>query len=939
MKHSSASFRSGVSTLMILMALGFPALFASCAAAAKTPTAVDGFIDLSGHDFARVSVVTLGGRWRLIPDRLVSIEELQDLDLPSASVSVSVPGPWREQTIRGVKGKRYGEGTYVLDVLLPENHPDLVFYKDLVHCSSRVFLNGRSLEAPPVTDPAMEGAVKANRPGYYRVPGRDNRLRVVIQVTNWWDDYGAGINSMPRLGTAQHFETEKTLNAGYEFFIMGIFLIAALHHITLYGLQRKNRALLWFALLCLAVVLRQMSATEKFLLSLAGLGYTPLLRMEHGSAYLIAALFTLYFNSVFPSRKIRPVSAALVLIGLILFALSALTPIRFFSTLVPILLLYVLAAGINGFAIIGSGIVRGESQSIMMAAGLVFLFLPSVGDVLVTMQVIFADAMMPIGLLPFVAIQSYVLAKRYTRDTIEAETLRVTASKLAEMDALKTRFLANVSHELRTPVSLIKAPLAAIMEGGYGDCVSRDHEVFSLMKKNADRLLVLIENILDLTRLQARGSLTLTPMDLTPLAGSIFSEFRELAARKGLAFVTELPPEGSAPAVAEINPRALETILFNLASNAVKYTPEGGTVTATLRRSGPPGKGTIRISVADTGIGISAEELSHVFARYRQVYDAERHHYEGIGLGLSIAQESARAMGAEISAESELGKGSAFTLTLRESPDKPMQAPPAKEFPGSAARVLESAGNDSAPPRGELTPSSPRGDPARDVPARDATVLVVEDQPDLRGFIAASLASECRIIEARDGLEAKQILEKGLLPELILSDIMMPRMDGAELLSYVRSTPRLDTVSFIFLTARSEDGERQRLLGAGGLDYIVKPFLVSDLKAKVNAVLDNRERVKRGFLSRIMHAVDEGRYRETGSAEREGEGIEALDAANLSLRENEVLTLIVEGLSDKEIADRLGISPKTASNHVASIMRKTGISGRRRLAVVFARNR
>ena len=881
----------------------------------------DGKIDLSAHDFTQEAVLPLGGTWAFYPDETLLPEEIaaKEAGIPSGShpALLRVPGVLEKQVFNGKKGPHFGAGTCVLDIALPKDAPELALKTELIQTSSRVFLNGKPQGAPIVTDYARGNEIPPHRPTCYRIPAGTESLRIVIEFANYWADYGTGILTTPELGTAEALSSERLIGAGYESFVVGMLFIIALYHLMLFLIRRKDKAILVFALITIAVICRQISVSEKFLTLGMGLSHFQLLRMEFGSVYLICGLFALYFNALYPKQSARPACIAFVGTGSVLLAISLFASVRVFTGLFLILHIFILLSALNAIFVIVRAIRQREPQSVVMLIGLLSLALPTGLDILTTYTHLLGRYLMPLGLIPFIMAQTYLLAKRYMRAAVEAETLKATNEQLKKLDAAKTAFFANVSHELRTPLTLIKAPVEAIRTGEYGDAIPKDHQVFSLIQINAVRLLTLIQNLLNLTRLESAQPYELVTVDIERILPAYVDEFSGLAAKEGIDLKHEIARE-DLPYTADINIKAFETIFFNLMSNAIKFTPRGGTITVWLSRLKKGSKPFLRLEVADTGIGMKKEEITEIFGRYRQIYDTERHHYEGSGLGLTIAQGTARALGGELFAASEPDKGSSFFLDLPAS-DKKIEKP--TETTGKAP---EEAGESVA----QYAPV--RDDTSAKIGAK--RILVVEDQADMRRFIAQSLSRDYAVFEATDGANALERLD-GIwpIPDLILCDIMMPTMDGTEFLAAVKKDASFANIPFIFLTARDESNEKIKLLHDGIIDYIMKPFSLDELRARITAVLSFRDSERNTILSRIQSAIAGG-VAGAGPAPGTQAGRSTQDfPTDLSQREAEVLTLVVEGFADKDIAEKLGISTRTASNHVASILRKTGLSGRQAL--------
>lgn len=402
--------------------------------------------------------------------------------------------------------------------------------------------------------------------------------------------------------------------------------------------------------------------------------------------------------------------------------------------------------------------------------------------------------------------------------------------KTVELDNLRTTFFTNVSHELRTPLALILGPVAnrlsatALGDPGRGD--------LEIIDRNARLLYRHVTDLLDLAKLDA-GKLVprYAKLDLARLVSFAASCFESMAREKGLDFHVELPESLSCQADDE----KLRRILLNLLSNAFKFTPTGGHVLLSLEEDA----GMARIVVADDGPGVPEAMRQAVFERFRQVDDGANRRHGGTGLGLAIAKEFAVMHGGDIALSPAKHGGAMFTVSL------PLAAPD--------GTVVHEGPEGVDMGFGELdTKAYTEGSPAplhlTQVRADAPLVLVVEDNPDLNAFLARLLGQYYRVDTAFGGREG---LEKALAisPDAILSDVMMPDVDGETMVREIRSHAELDDVPIVMLTAKADDGLRRSLLGAQVQDYIVKPFTAEDLLARLGRFLADRARL-RGQLER-----------------------------------------------------------------------------------------
>lgn len=389
---------------------------------------------------------------------------------------------------------------------------------------------------------------------------------------------------------------------------------------------------------------------------------------------------------------------------------------------------------------------------------------------------------------------------------------------LSELDRMKSEFLANVSHELRTPLTLVLGPLDAILSAENDEFPARTLENLRRMRRNGHRLHGLVNGLLDFSKLEA-GEMRANrqPIDLAELVRSAVDDARPYAEVSGLQLGYSGP--ANLPPMA-FDPKMVERILANLIGNALKFTPEGGRVDVDLVEEAS----TARLSVTDTGPGIPVEEHEKIFERFHQVDASTTRRGEGTGLGLALVKEFADLLGGEVRVDSRVGQGSRFDVLL-----------PILDVSTQASSIVDGASGSQAKAKmvaaapSSVEPSEPRHD-SRDLPR----VLVAEDNADMRAFLREILENEYDVETVAHGREA---LEAGRRdrPAVLLSDIMMPEMDGLELVSQWSQDPALRMVPIILLTARGGSDETSRGLAQGAHDYLEKPFRAQDLLARVGS--------------------------------------------------------------------------------------------------------
>lgn len=423
------------------------------------------------------------------------------------------------------------------------------------------------------------------------------------------------------------------------------------------------------------------------------------------------------------------------------------------------------------------------------------------------------------------------------------EEERGRAAALAEIDRAKTVFFSNISHEFRTPLTLLLGPLDQALSVSPEQLPAQRGEL-EVAYRNGKRLLHLVNTLLDFARLEAgRIQAVYEPIDLAASTAELASVFRSAAERAGLRLVIEC----SQPvANAYVDRDMWEKIVLNLLSNAIKYTLEGE-----IRVSVQARGDHVELVVADTGIGIASADLPHVFERFYRVQGARGRTHEGSGIGLSLVSELIRLHGGQIKVESELNLGSAFTVRLplgsahlpKEHISGERTPMPtgvrAQAYIEEVLRWMPGTATDTAAALGSVSAIS--DEDARDflpsvaaTAGTAATILIVDDNSDMREYLRRLLAQRFNVIAASDGAEAFSIIERTHV-DLVLSDVMMPRLDGFALLKAIRTESRTRDLPIILLSARAGEEARIAGLDAGADDYLVKPFSSRELLARVSA--------------------------------------------------------------------------------------------------------
>ncbi len=454
---------------------------------------------------------------------------------------------------------------------------------------------------------------------------------------------------------------------------------------------------------------------------------------------------------------------------------------------------------------------------------------------------------------PFIAYSNYlaryvsVTRKNLVKELTINEYLsfeKLQTEKIRELDQLKSRFFANISHEFRTPLTLLLSPIEKRLASAVD---TEDIVELSVMQRNASRLLQLVNQLLDLSRLES-GSVKLkaSKSNIVAFVHRSTQVFYSLAESKQIQYRVDT---GLSEIEMYFDSEKLEKMMNNLLGNAFKFTPMGGIIEVRLLRVEPTAnfpEGAIEIQVKDNGVGVAADKLEKIFDRFYQVDSSQTREYEGTGIGLAMVKELTELHYGEISVKSELGIGSCFTIRL----------------PGGAAHLspeeiieelaIVNIDSNSLLNETNTTPTNK----ADERKFKTETLLIVEDNADLRYYMRENLPKHYHILESSNGEEAFAIATDEI-PDLIISDLMMPKMDGMQLCKKLKANETTSHIPIILLTAKTNIETKIEGLETGADDYIAKPFDMKELQVRIHNLIEIRKNLQAKFARQItLHPKD-----------------------------------------------------------------------------------
>ena len=448
-----------------------------------------------------------------------------------------------------------------------------------------------------------------------------------------------------------------------------------------------------------------------------------------------------------------------------------------------------------------------------------------------------------VGIVSIGALVIFFLQRSRTRKADELlKVQQQLNTKLNEVNRLNSRFFANVSHELRTPLSLILAPLEEIQKNKQ--LTAEEKDMLLLMRRNANRLLDLVNQLLDLSKLEAgKMGLKVRAGQAEPFLTIISSPFDSWAQLKHIQFSKNIHLNNE---IIWFDQDKIEKIITNLLSNAFKFTPAQGSVKFMASINERNTKRMLSLTVSDTGPGISEDEQEMIFSPFYQTMRSNPEGQLGTGIGLSLVKELIKLYGGTISMQSKVGTGTTFMVEL------PIEKNAFMPWHVQDADADQSLQKNLIKPAKEYweTEDLLEQESEAELNGKD-TVLVVEDNADLRTFITTVLKNSYSVITAANGEEALD-LSKKFVPNLVLSDLMMPKMDGIQLTSKLKNDECTSHIPVILLTAKNESDTRLKGLKTGADDYLTKPFSTEELLVRITNLIEQRKLLTQKFRERIL---------------------------------------------------------------------------------------
>jgi two-component system sensor histidine kinase ChiS len=809
------------------------------------PHAVKGVIDLSNLDFNRGGTIELDGEWEFYWGKLLTHEDFQKNQPPEKSVFKMVPSAWNEYSVDGKKLDGNGYATYRLMVILGGKTSTLGFRLLDMRTAYSLYADGEKIASNGTVGTSREGST----PQYLPIlamfaPARD-RIELILQVSNFHHAKGGAFHSIS-IGNRKEIHAIQDRSLAFQIFMLGSLLIMGLYHMGIFLLRRNDKSSLYLGIFCLIISIRPLVTGEYYLIQLIPvMNWEIMLKLEYLTLYLGLPVFAMYMNSLFPYEFKVAIIRPIQIIGGIFSLIVIATPATIYSKTILIYEAITLLVSIYSVYAMIISYRRKREGSRIFIVGIFILFFTVVNEILYDNMVVNTGNFFPFGLFIFVLSQAFLISLRFSRtfDNIEelSGELERKNIQLENIDKLKDEFLANTSHELRTPLNGIIGMAESLMDGAAGKLPEKIKPSLGMIISSGRRLNNLINDLLDFSKLKNKDiTLKLKAVDIKTLADVAIDLTDHLKEIKKIDVINLIPAD--IPLITADEDR-MQQILINLISNAIKFTESGKVeVSAQVLVGENPDYSLMEVSVTDTGIGIPEDKIPMIFKPFEQADGSISRYFGGTGIGLSITKDLLRLHGGYIEVESEPGKGSSFIFRI------PLRRPPEQKFPEAAPASPDDkiAGNRRYRTDAAFAESGDLFHQTAAPPEPDSPIiLVVDDDPVNLQVLENQLSvRNYTVVKSSSGADALDKINTGLIPDLILLDVMMPKMSGLDVARIIRERYSIFEMPIMMLTAKSRVSDMSAGLEAGANDYLTKPFDKTELLARVKTLIRLKEAVE-----------------------------------------------------------------------------------------------
>lgn len=773
----------------------------------KRPVAKSGVLDLRDWNFKKQGIVKLDGQWEFYYKQLLTPEDFKVEQKAKKTGLINIPGSFKNYKFGNEKLNSQGYATYRLKVIANDSEDLYAIKTQFIQAAHKLWVNDRIVvQCGEVgkTKNETDGKLATRLGSFYN---NTNEFEIVLQSSNF--QYGVPEIDSILLGSESQISEERAKKVGFDLFLFGITLAAAIYNFILYIRRKKDKAPLYFAVVCVLICLRTLLVGERLIYWVfPNMSYVINVKLLLWTFFLYIPILILFMSNFYTELINEKVVKFSKILGIAYFLLILiLPPVYYINLILPVeiisdlMILYIVSK------MLYMHIIKKSNNEIVIVAMIIFLG-TRINDILYEYSVIDTGSYAPIGILIFIFAQSYVASDKFSMAFSKIEEM---TERLKSVDKMKDDFFAATSHELKAPLDGIVGLSKSLIDCNSKQLGNDERETLILIKNSAKRLSNLVNDILDFSKIKSNDiNLIMKPVDIRQLINMVTKSFKSFMSNKSVEILNKV--EESIPYVYGDENR-IQQILYNLIGNAVKFTNEGQ-----IEISAGEKGDYVFVTIKDTGIGIGESDIYKIFQPYNQV-DGINNQYHGSGLGLYVTKKLVQLHGGELEVKSTLGEGSKFTFNL---PKLSMNI----EKDDSISELENYDCSENCNKKLEQCKSNGK-------------ILIVDDESVNIKVMKNFLSEEkYTVITAASGKEALNIAYNDKNIDMVILDMMLPDMIGWEVCSILREKYSLLDLPILIATWDNRTESLVLSFKNGANDYLRKPFEKSELLVRVKTLID-----------------------------------------------------------------------------------------------------
>jgi len=824
-KSKSTILKSAFLFIILIISLSMIFIFSykNAKSFAEKPKAKNGVLDLRNWDFKKQGIAKLNGEWEFYYEQLLTPEDLQNKSKPIKTGLINIPGNFLDYMYKGQQLKGQGYATYRLKVLTNNAEELYAIKTEYIQTAHKLWVNGKVIAESGKVGKSKNETVSKLAPELGAFYVKTGEIEIVLQTCNYY--YGVPQIDTILFGTEAQISQYRANNVGFDLFLFGSTLVAGIYNFALFLRRKKDKATLYFSIVCALVGLRTILVGERLIYNVfPNMNYILDIKLLLWTFFLYIPIVVLFIDSFYPNLLNKAIVRSSSIIGIVYFFVILILPTIYYNGLIILfeiistfLLLYIL------YKLIYRYLTQGQKCEMVIIA-IFLLFITRFNDILYEYSIIQTASYAPVGMLIFIFAQSYALADRFSMAFSDVEEM---TEKLKSIDRLKDDFLASTSHELKTPLNGIIGLSESLASGIYDPSSNEQNDTLRLIQASAKRLSNLVNDISDFSKLKNNDViLNMNAVDIRQLTNIVIKSCKPFLKNKEMNIVNSIGID--MPWVYGDENR-IQQILYNLIGNAMKFTQYGEIKISAIEK-----ENHLEITISDTGIGIPEDQIENIFEPYEQVKGINKK-YGGTGLGLHISKKLIYLHGGEIRVKSILNKGSKFIFTL-----------PKSKYISKCKEELQINLNTKA--EEQVYQIKEKQEDEFNDSKNNKRILIVDDEPVnikvLKNFLEYE---KYTVITADNGKEAINIVSNDTELDLAIIDMMLPDMLGYEICSLMREKYSLLDLPILIMTADNRMESLVVSFECGANDYLKKPFERSEMLARVKTLVELKQSVRKAI--------------------------------------------------------------------------------------------